>query len=178
MNAVAQPAGVATPAIRPFRVNVLQAELDDLRRRVDETPRLHELCGAGRRLGAFVVELGTRPETLAALEDSPVGLATFMIDHDARSLELIESRRIRSCSATASTTRAGTLPRGSSRSRSRWICAPASSRCATSPACGGSHRGAPSIVIRRRDGLRELIVHRDAETELRGLGANRIGWAI
>jgi pimeloyl-ACP methyl ester carboxylesterase len=33
--------------------------------------------------------MGTRPETLAALADSPIGLATFMIDHDARSLELI-----------------------------------------------------------------------------------------
>jgi pimeloyl-ACP methyl ester carboxylesterase len=33
--------------------------------------------------------MGTRPQTLTALSDSPVGLATFMIDHDARSLELI-----------------------------------------------------------------------------------------
>ena len=34
MNAVAQPAGTGTPAIRPFRVNVPQADLDDLRRRI------------------------------------------------------------------------------------------------------------------------------------------------
>ncbi|MFD2612398.1 epoxide hydrolase family protein [Paenibacillus gansuensis] len=33
--------------------------------------------------------MGTRPQTLTALEDSPVGLAAFMIDHDAKSLELI-----------------------------------------------------------------------------------------
>lgn len=33
--------------------------------------------------------MGTRPQTLTALADSPVGLAAFMIDHDARSLELI-----------------------------------------------------------------------------------------
>ena len=33
--------------------------------------------------------MGTRPQTLAALADSPVGLATFLIDHDRRSLELI-----------------------------------------------------------------------------------------
>jgi len=33
--------------------------------------------------------MGTRPETLVGLSDSPVGLATFMIDHDRRSLELI-----------------------------------------------------------------------------------------
>jgi pimeloyl-ACP methyl ester carboxylesterase len=33
--------------------------------------------------------MGTRPQTLTALADSPAGLATFMIDHDARSLALI-----------------------------------------------------------------------------------------
>jgi pimeloyl-ACP methyl ester carboxylesterase len=33
--------------------------------------------------------MGTRPQTAAAFADSPIGLATFMIDHDARSLDLI-----------------------------------------------------------------------------------------
>jgi pimeloyl-ACP methyl ester carboxylesterase len=33
--------------------------------------------------------MGTRPQTLTALSDSPAGLATFMIDHDAHSLALI-----------------------------------------------------------------------------------------
>jgi pimeloyl-ACP methyl ester carboxylesterase len=33
--------------------------------------------------------MATRPQTLTGLADSPVGLATFMLDHDARSLELI-----------------------------------------------------------------------------------------
>ena len=33
--------------------------------------------------------MATRPQTLTALSDSPVGLATFLLDHDARSLELI-----------------------------------------------------------------------------------------
>jgi pimeloyl-ACP methyl ester carboxylesterase len=33
--------------------------------------------------------MATRPQTLTAFSDSPVGLATFMLDHDARSLELI-----------------------------------------------------------------------------------------
>src|SRR4030095_842250 len=33
--------------------------------------------------------MGTRPQTLTGLADSPVGLAPFMIDHDRRSLELI-----------------------------------------------------------------------------------------
>jgi pimeloyl-ACP methyl ester carboxylesterase len=33
--------------------------------------------------------MGTRPQTLVGISDSPVGLATFMIDHDRRSLEMI-----------------------------------------------------------------------------------------
>jgi pimeloyl-ACP methyl ester carboxylesterase len=33
--------------------------------------------------------MGLRPQTLTGLADSPVGLATYMLDHDARSLELI-----------------------------------------------------------------------------------------
>jgi pimeloyl-ACP methyl ester carboxylesterase len=37
----------------------------------------------------YAVIMGTRPQTLTALADSPVGLAAFMIDHDERSLELI-----------------------------------------------------------------------------------------
>jgi pimeloyl-ACP methyl ester carboxylesterase len=50
---------------------------------------------AYRQLAAFYKDvyyaffMGTRPQTLTALSDSPVGLATFMIDHDRRSLELI-----------------------------------------------------------------------------------------
>jgi pimeloyl-ACP methyl ester carboxylesterase len=33
--------------------------------------------------------MGTRPQTLYGLADSPVGLAAWMIDHDARSQEMI-----------------------------------------------------------------------------------------
>ena len=38
---------------------------------------------------AYAQEMGNRPQTLYALEDSPVGLAAWMLDHDARSLALI-----------------------------------------------------------------------------------------
>ena len=38
----------------------------------------------------YALYMGTRPQTLMVFADSPVGLATFIIDHDARSLELIE----------------------------------------------------------------------------------------
>lgn len=37
----------------------------------------------------YAFHMGTRPQTLVGLADSPVALAAFMIDHDARSLELI-----------------------------------------------------------------------------------------
>jgi len=37
----------------------------------------------------YAYHMGSRPQTLVGLADSPVALATFMIDHDARSLELI-----------------------------------------------------------------------------------------
>ncbi|EJB06010.1 putative hydrolase or acyltransferase of alpha/beta superfamily [Rhizobium leguminosarum bv. trifolii WSM597] len=37
----------------------------------------------------YALWMGTRPQTAAAFADSPIGLATFMIDHDARSLDLI-----------------------------------------------------------------------------------------
>jgi pimeloyl-ACP methyl ester carboxylesterase len=39
---------------------------------------------------AYAQEMGNRPQTLYALADSPVGLAAWMLDHDERSLALIE----------------------------------------------------------------------------------------
>jgi pimeloyl-ACP methyl ester carboxylesterase len=38
---------------------------------------------------AMYLQMGTRPQTLYGIEDSPVGLAAWMLDHDARSQELI-----------------------------------------------------------------------------------------
>jgi pimeloyl-ACP methyl ester carboxylesterase len=38
---------------------------------------------------AYAQEMGNRPQTLYAIEDSPVGLAAWMLDHDARSYELM-----------------------------------------------------------------------------------------
>ena len=37
----------------------------------------------------YAQEMANRPQTLYALEDSPVGLAAWMLDHDARSQALI-----------------------------------------------------------------------------------------
>lgn len=38
---------------------------------------------------AYAQEMGNRPQTLYGLADSPIGLAAWMLDHDARSYELI-----------------------------------------------------------------------------------------
>jgi len=38
---------------------------------------------------AYAQEMGNRPQTLYAIEDSPVGLAAWMLDHDASSYALI-----------------------------------------------------------------------------------------
>ena len=38
---------------------------------------------------AYSQEMGNRPQTLYCIEDSPVGLAAWMLDHDARSYALI-----------------------------------------------------------------------------------------
>ncbi|HZJ52797.1 MAG TPA: epoxide hydrolase [Myxococcaceae bacterium] len=38
---------------------------------------------------AYAQEMGTRPQTLYGIEDSPIGLAAWIIDHDTRSYQLI-----------------------------------------------------------------------------------------
>jgi hypothetical protein len=37
----------------------------------------------------YAFQMGLRPQTLYGIADSPVGLAAYLLDHDARSLELI-----------------------------------------------------------------------------------------
>jgi hypothetical protein len=38
---------------------------------------------------AYALQMGTRPQTLYGIADSPVGLAAWIIDHDSASHELI-----------------------------------------------------------------------------------------
>jgi hypothetical protein len=54
-----------------------------------EEKQAYEQIVAFYRNVYYALFMATRPQTLAGLADSPVGLATFMIDHDRRSLELI-----------------------------------------------------------------------------------------
>ncbi|MGN9778408.1 epoxide hydrolase family protein [Micromonospora sp. H33] len=55
----------------------------------DEERRTCERIDFFWKHSAYALLMGTRPETLTGFADSPVGLATYMIDHDARSLDLI-----------------------------------------------------------------------------------------
>ena len=55
----------------------------------DEEQRAYERLKFFYTQVYYAFHMGTRPQTLVGLADSPVGLATCMIDHDARSLELI-----------------------------------------------------------------------------------------
>jgi pimeloyl-ACP methyl ester carboxylesterase len=51
--------------------------------------RAIEELGSEYKHAAYAVQLGTRPQTMYALNDSPVGLAAFQLDHDPKSYELI-----------------------------------------------------------------------------------------
>jgi pimeloyl-ACP methyl ester carboxylesterase len=54
----------------------------------DET-HAYEMLAAFYKDVYYALFMGTRPQTLTGLSDSPIGLATFLLDHDRRSLELI-----------------------------------------------------------------------------------------
>jgi pimeloyl-ACP methyl ester carboxylesterase len=55
----------------------------------DDERRACEQLGFVYQHIAYAPIMGDRPQTLTGLSDSPVGLADFMLDHDARSLDLI-----------------------------------------------------------------------------------------
>jgi pimeloyl-ACP methyl ester carboxylesterase len=56
----------------------------------DEERRMYEkLKDFFAKEVAYTLEMGNRPQTLYGIADSPVGLAAWILDHDARSLELI-----------------------------------------------------------------------------------------
>ena len=70
-------------------------------RRPSPAPRRHPVSHADERIAyerldfvyakgiAYGYQMGLRPQTLYGIADSPVGLAAYLLDHDARSYELI-----------------------------------------------------------------------------------------
>ncbi|MEU5789145.1 epoxide hydrolase family protein [Micromonospora purpureochromogenes] len=55
----------------------------------DEERRCCEKLAFFWQHSAYALMMGTRPETLTGFADSPIALASYMIDHDAASLDLI-----------------------------------------------------------------------------------------
>jgi pimeloyl-ACP methyl ester carboxylesterase len=55
----------------------------------EETRAYGQLRALYSKHAGYALIMGTRPQTLYALADSPVGLAAFMLDHDLRSYEQI-----------------------------------------------------------------------------------------
>src|SRR6266699_3584203 len=55
----------------------------------DERRAYEQVTDVSKKHFGYAVEMGTRPQTLYGLADSPVGLAAFMLDHDAYSYEQI-----------------------------------------------------------------------------------------
>ena len=56
---------------------------------VDETLAYERLQFVYQKGIGYGYQMGLRPQTLYGIADSPVGLAAYFLDHDARSLELI-----------------------------------------------------------------------------------------
>ncbi|HXB95324.1 MAG TPA: epoxide hydrolase N-terminal domain-containing protein [Puia sp.] len=85
-----QDAPATNDEIRPFHVHIQESQLSDLRRRVEATqwPDRETVADESQGLG-YALEMANRPQTLYGINDSPIGLAAWMIDHDARSQELI-----------------------------------------------------------------------------------------
>ncbi len=55
----------------------------------DELHAYEQLDDFFRHGLGYALEMANRPQTLYALEDSPIGLAAWMLDHDAKSQQLI-----------------------------------------------------------------------------------------
>jgi pimeloyl-ACP methyl ester carboxylesterase len=49
--------------------------------------RAYEHLQTGSKQRGYAIEMGTRPQTLSGFADSPLGLATWLLDHDAPSEE-------------------------------------------------------------------------------------------
>src|SRR5206468_2374643 len=56
----------------------------------DERRAYEELKFVYTKGVGYAYQMGLRPQTLYGIADSPVGLAAYLLDHDARSLELIQ----------------------------------------------------------------------------------------
>ena len=101
-NAVSEQMAVqAPPELLGIHTNMPSAVPDDVAKALlsgspapaalsaDERHAYAQLDGFYRDGLGYAQEMSHRPQTLYGIDDSPVGLAAWMLDHDARSYELI-----------------------------------------------------------------------------------------
>ena len=55
----------------------------------DERHACEQIASAYKKGLGYAIEMGNRPQTMYAIADSPVGLATWFLDHDLKSYEMI-----------------------------------------------------------------------------------------
>ena len=78
------PATVPPSIDRALAAGIIPPDLS-----ADEKNAYQQLDYFNNKGIAYALEMGNRPQTLYGIEDSPIGLAAWMLDHDIRSYELI-----------------------------------------------------------------------------------------
>jgi pimeloyl-ACP methyl ester carboxylesterase len=94
--AVQEPAGLLgihtnMPAAVPANISkaLAQGEAPPVDLTPDERNAWNQIDFFNKNGLGYAIEMNNRPQTLYGIVDSPVGLAAWMIDHDARSQEMI-----------------------------------------------------------------------------------------
>ncbi|HTL09943.1 MAG TPA: epoxide hydrolase [Chitinophagaceae bacterium] len=78
------PATVPAPITKAMAAGTIPPDLS-----ADEQNAYQQLDFFFKKGVGYANEMGLRPQTLYGIEDSPIGLASWMLDHDARSYDLI-----------------------------------------------------------------------------------------
>lgn len=78
------PATVPADITKALAAGTMPADLS-----ADEKNAYQQLDFFFKKGLAYAQEMGLRPQTLYGIDDSPIGLAAWMLDHDIRSYELI-----------------------------------------------------------------------------------------
>jgi pimeloyl-ACP methyl ester carboxylesterase len=78
------PATVPAEISKALAIGKMPADLSS-----DEQNAFHQLSYFYTKGVGYASEMGNRPQTLYGIADSPIGLASWILDHDIRSYELI-----------------------------------------------------------------------------------------